>query len=125
MRLMRSINLGAGDRVAEALVGYGLLDQVGSLLTGKVEPARSVILTAANVAPLFAERVSASLTKSGFHSILITIAPGETSQSLSVAETICDQMSRAGLDRSSILITLGGGVVGDLGGFVAAIYHRG
>ena len=56
---------------------------------------------------------------------LITIPSGEKSKTLDEAEMICNRMSEAGLDRSSFLVALGGGVVGDLTGFVAAIYHRG
>jgi 3-dehydroquinate synthase len=57
--------------------------------------------------------------------MLITIPAGEKSKSLEQAGAICERMVAAGLDRSSFVVALGGGVVGDLGGFVAAIYHRG
>ena len=56
---------------------------------------------------------------------LIAIAPGERSKSLTRAGALCDQLGAAGLDRSSFLVSLGGGVVGDLAGFVASIYLRG
>ena len=78
-----------------------------------------------NVAALFAQALVQSLTSAGFKPTLITIPPGEKSKTLGQAEAICNRMSEAGLDRSSFLVALGGGVVGDLTGFVAAIYHRG
>jgi 3-dehydroquinate synthase len=56
---------------------------------------------------------------------MITISAGEKSKTLQQAGAICDQMIAAGLDRQSFVISLGGGVIGDISGFVAAIYHRG
>ncbi len=72
-----------------------------------------------------APRVRASLEEAGFEVILLTVPPGEEAKSFSQAESLCERMARAGLDRSSFLVAVGGGVVGDLGGFVASIYHRG
>ena len=74
---------------------------------------------------LFADDVQASLREAGFAPTLITIPAGENAKSLAQAGAVCDQMTAAGLDRSSFLVAVGGGVVGDLGGFAAAIYHRG
>src|SRR5438093_6277542 len=78
-----------------------------------------------NVAPLFADGVTKSLVSAGFRPILITIPAGEKSKTLAQAGVICDQMIGAGLDRKSFVIGLGGGVIGDISGFVAATYHRG
>ncbi len=78
-----------------------------------------------NVAPLFGETVCASLREAGFHPELITIAPGEGSKSLAQAGALCEKLGAAELDRSSFLVALGGGMVGDLAGFVASIYLRG
>ena len=61
----------------------------------------------------------------GFKPTLVTIPAGEKSKALGQVETICDQMIAAGLDRKSFVVALGGGVVGDLAGFVAAVYYRG
>src|SRR5207245_10022573 len=66
-----------------------------------------------------------SLASSGFQAMLITVPAGEQSKTLEQAGAICDQMVAVGLDRQSFLIGLGGGVIGDISGFVAAIYHRG
>ena len=71
------------------------------------------------------DRVKQSLTSAGFKPTLITIPAGEKSKTLKQAGAICEQMIAAGLDRQSFVIGLGGGVVGDISGFVAAIYHRG
>ena len=66
-----------------------------------------------------------SLMSAGFRPILITIPAGEKSKTLKQVGAICDQMIAAGLDRHSFVIGLGGGVIGDISGFVAAIYQRG
>src|SRR5204862_7846420 len=83
------------------------------------------IISDTNVAPLFANRVEKSLTSAGFQPTPITIPAGEKSKALEQAGAICDQMIAAGLDRQSFVVGLGGGGVGDIAGFVAAIYHRG
>src|SRR5262249_2340219 len=66
-----------------------------------------------------------SLRSAGFRLTLITIPAGEKSKTVAQVRAICDQMVAAGLDRQSFVVGVGGGVVGDLSGFVAAIYHRG
>src|SRR5439155_305782 len=108
-----------------ALVGTNLLDQFGKYARKYLAREGSAIISDSNVAPLFAERVTKSLRSAGFRSTLITIPAGEKSKTLEQAGAICDQMIAAGLDRQSFVIGLGGGVIGDISGFVAAIYHRG
>jgi 3-dehydroquinate synthase len=83
------------------------------------------IVTDTDVGPLFASRAKRSLNSAGFKPIIITIPAGEKSKTLKQVSAICDQMIAAGLDRQSFVIGLGGGVIGDISGFVAAIYHRG
>src|SRR5437899_6366104 len=83
------------------------------------------IISDSDVAPLFAKRLNESLASAGFRSTLIMIPAGEKSKTLEQAGAICDQMIAAGLDRQSFVIGLGGGMVGDISGFVAAIYERG
>src|SRR5207253_44461 len=85
---------------------------------------RCAIISDSHVAPLFANRVKKSLVTVGLRPTLITIPAGEKSKTLQQAGAICDQMIAAGLDRQSFVVGLGGGVVGDISGFVAAIYHR-
>jgi 3-dehydroquinate synthase len=74
---------------------------------------------------LYGERVVASLRRSGFEPVLITVAAGEPSKSMVCVEDVCRHMIRAGMDRTSFLVALGGGVVGDLAGFAASIFFRG
>jgi len=108
-----------------AVVGAGLLDHVGEYTRKYLPRERCTIISDGNVAPLFADRVKKSLIAADFRPTLITIPTGEKSKTLEQAGAICDQMVAAGLDRKSFVIGLGGGVIGDISGFVAAIYHRG
>ena len=106
-------------------MGSGLLDRVGECCAEEMKGAACAVVSDENVAALYAERVSASLTKSGSRAALFTVPAGEQSKTMANAETICGEMISAGFDRSSFVIALGGGMVGDLAGLVAAIYHRG
>jgi 3-dehydroquinate synthase len=107
-----------------ALVGSGLLEQVGEW-TRKYLPRKTcAIISDTNVAPLFGDRIKRSLESANFQPTPITIPAGEKSKTLEQAGAICDQMIASGLDRQSFVIGLGGGMIGDISGFVAAIYHR-
>jgi 3-dehydroquinate synthase len=115
----------AGEQSYDVLVGSRLLEQTGMFVSQKLKGPSCAIVSDANVAALFADRVSASLANAGFRPTLITVPAGEKSKTMMEAEAICARMTEAGLDRSSFVVALGGGMVGDLAGFVAAIYHRG
>jgi 3-dehydroquinate synthase len=107
------------------LVGTGLFDQFDEYARKYLPRRNCAIISDSNVAPLFSNRVKERLTAAAFRSILVTIPAGETSKTLKQAGAICDQMITAGLDRQSFVVGLGGGMIGDISGFVAAIYHRG
>ena len=83
------------------------------------------MISDSKVGPLFSGRVIESLASAGFDPMLITIPEGEASKTLKQVGAICDQMNTAGIDRKSFVVGLGGGMIGDISGFVAAIYHRG
>jgi 3-dehydroquinate synthase len=108
-----------------ALIGQGLLRRLGKLLRKYLPCKTCAIVSDSTVGRLFAEQVRRTLTSDGFQPTLITIPAGEKSKTLEQAGAICEQMIAAGLDRQSFVIGLGGGVIGDISGFVAAIYHRG
>ena len=107
------------------LISNALLRQVGAHLRQHLERKTCAIISDSNVAPLLAKRVNESLVSAGFQPRLIISPPGEKSKTLAQVLAICNQMVAAGLDRQSFVVGLGGGVVGDVSGFVAAIYHRG
>jgi 3-dehydroquinate synthase len=115
-----------GDTHREiVVVGSNLLRRAGAYIRKALPRKTCAIISDKNVAPLFAEPVRKSLIGAGFQPILITIPAGEKSKTLEQAGGICDQMIAAGLDRQSFVVGLGGGMIGDISGFVAAIYHRG
>jgi 3-dehydroquinate synthetase len=107
------------------LVGSGLIKQLGKCVRKVLRGKRCAVVTDNIISPLFANRVQRSLTSAGFRPTLITIPAGEKSKTLKKAGAICEQMIAARLDRQSFVVGLGGGVIGDISGFVAAIYHRG
>ncbi len=123
--MVRTISVPLSGRPYDVLVGPGLLAESGALMAGLIKPGRCVLVTDSIVGPLYAGGVSASLEQAGFQPTVITVPAGEVSKSMSEVASVCDRMIAAGLDRSSCLVALGGGVVGDLAGFAAAIYYRG
>jgi 3-dehydroquinate synthase len=120
-----STEVRTGQHSYRVLIGPGLLETVGDTIKEKLAPSRCAIVSDTNVAPLFAGRIRKSLAASGFESALITVPAGEHSKTLEQAGAVGEEMLRAGLDRQSCVVGLGGGVVGDLSGFVAAIFQRG
>lgn len=122
---MRKVEIFTGPHRYEVLVGAGLLEDIGALVRQKLNAKRCAIVADGNVARLFGEVVVESLRLSGFNAELIAIPAGEETKSMAQAAALCEKLSAIGLDRSSFLVSLGGGVVGDLAGFVASIYFRG
>lgn len=86
---------------------------------------RCIILTDDHVRPLYANDLAACLTQQGICSHLISIPPGEASKTRATKASIEDQMLNLGCGRDTLMIAIGGGVITDLGGFVAATYARG
>jgi len=107
------------------VVGRGLLAQAGKLCADAGLRGKCALISDDNVAKLHGAAALESLQAAGFDPVLLTVPAGEKSKSLGVAEDLLERMAEAGLDRGSFVLALGGGVVGDLAGFVAAIYQRG
>ncbi len=120
-----SVSIRAGGSHYEALIGAGLLPTLGARLHGLVRGPRCAVIVDENSGRLFGEAVSASLRAAGFEPSILRVPAGERAKSLEQAGDVCEQMATAGLDRSSFVVAVGGGVVGDLAGFAAAIFHRG
>ena len=123
---MQVVEIPLAGRSYQAHIGPGLLSDSGELIQslsglGK----RCAVITDSTVGDLYAKPLLESLTKSGYEPHLLTIPAGEASKAVSLAEDLCRQMIRVGCDRHSFVIALGGGVVGDLAGFVAGIFYRG
>ncbi|MBV9276068.1 MAG: 3-dehydroquinate synthase [Verrucomicrobia bacterium] len=121
----RSVTVPLGDRSYRVVIGQGLIDQLGALLRRANLKGTVALITDDRVQPLYASRATSSLTQAGYKTSLHVVPHGERSKSFTAAEQLCESLSRAGIDRSSVAIALGGGVIGDLAGFVASIFARG
>lgn len=123
---MPSVRVQLSERSYDVIVEAGLLKRVGeALLESGIRPVRTAVISDSNVAGFHAETVLASLESAGFSTSLHVVPAGEASKSMTQAETVCREMVREGHDRKSLVIALGGGVIGDLAGFVASIFYRG
>jgi shikimate kinase/3-dehydroquinate synthase len=107
------------------LIGEGLLDRLGLLLNGRGSWTTVALVSDEVVGPLHAERVMASLEGAGLRVARCTMPAGEAHKTLGTVSGLYDQFLAAGLDRSGLVLALGGGVVGDVAGFAAATYMRG
>ena len=122
---MEKVQLSLADRSYSVHIGAGLLDHLGRYLR-KVAPAsRVVLISDQTVYNLYGQRAEESLKLSNYDVYDYIIRPGDKSKSLRVAEKIYDVLYEARVERSDPLVALGGGVVGDLTGFVAATWLRG
>lgn len=97
----------------------------GEVITSVIVPCRALLLSDDTVDSLYGDRVAASLTAAGFSVVRHVIPHGEASKSAANLVTLLEKMAGEQLTRSDCLVALGGGVVGDLGGFASAVYLRG
>lgn len=103
----------------------GLINQAGPLIRSVSKAARAAVVTDSNVAPLYAERLRASLEAEGFTVSLFVFEAGEGSKRLSTVARMYDHFVEHSLSRTDLVVALGGGVTGDMAGFAAATYLRG
>ena len=121
-----SLRLRAASGGSDIRVGPGAVSRIGGWVRERWPQARRAwIVTDAHVRPLHAAPVEAGLQASGFAVLTRDVAPGEGSKSLATAAELYDWLIEGGVERTDVVIALGGGVVGDLGGFVAATVLRG
>lgn len=119
------IPVALGDRAYDIHLGHGALDALPELIAAV--PARGAIglVTDTNVAERYADRVVALVEGAGRRCVVHAIPAGEEHKRLARIEEICGAFLAGGLDRSSLILALGGGVVGDIAGFAAAVFMRG
>lgn len=122
---MPSVRVDLGKRSYEVLVETGLLTHAGEAIRAAGLKGKAAVISDETVAGHYAATLTAALTAAGFTSTLHTVPAGEASKSMSRVEDLCSELAAAGHDRRSFVIALGGGVVGDLAGFVAAVFFRG
>jgi len=122
---MKTVDVSLGDNGYLIYVGSGLFKQIGQTLTENGFSGKLVIITNAVVNGLYGELLSATLSHAGFNVITMTVPDGEKYKSLSTAGRLYRNLTRAFADRTTPILAVGGGVIGDLAGFVAATYQRG
>lgn len=106
-------------------IGSGIVDLCGSLVREHSTARTAAVVTDSNVQALLGVRVVASLEAAQFRVVQVTVEPGEASKSWARAGEVLEALAAHGLDRGDIVVALGGGVIGDLAGFCAAVYMRG
>jgi 3-dehydroquinate synthase len=124
---MDAVRVNLKGRGYEILVGPDLLRQSGDMIRPLALGRRLALVTHPVLADThgYAPALAASLREAGHEVSLVTVPPGEESKSLDQAARLCRELVRVGLDRGSAILALGGGVIGDLAGFVAATLFRG
>jgi 3-dehydroquinate synthase len=123
--MTRRVAVGLGERAYEVAIGKGLLDEAGRLIAPFARRKRLAVVSDETVWRFHGARLSAALESSGFSVSPVVIPPGEQTKSFAGLEDVTSQLLALELDRSDLVVAFGGGVVGDLAGFAAAIYKRG
>lgn len=106
-------------------IDRGLLTRLGTQLTKLRPPRKIAVITDSHVAQLYKERVNYQLREAGFQAFFLEVAVGEQSKAMETANHLYQQLIDAQFCRSDTILALGGGVVGDLAGFVASTFMRG
>lgn len=122
---MQTVNVDLGRRSYDIVIGGGLLAQAGHRIAGLRPRVRLAIVTDDNLARLHLPALQASLDEAGLAHSTVTVAPGEASKSMTVLSQVVSGLLQARLERNDLVVALGGGVIGDLAGFAAAIARRG
>lgn len=121
MDKIRAVRVALGARSYDIRIGQGFAD----VLSGLGDYKRAVLVADSNTGPLYADAVGRVLSERGIAWSPLLVPAGEPSKSLAQVGVLLEAAVEAGLDRRCLVVALGGGVVGDLAGFVAAIYLRG
>jgi 3-dehydroquinate synthase len=119
---MKTITVNA-SKTYEIKIGSGILDDAGSIL--KKIGSTAAVITDDNVAPLYADRLEQSLLHSGIRIVRYVIPHGEASKNTGQFLSLVNFLAKEKLSRTDTVVALGGGVVGDLAGFAAAVFMRG
>jgi 3-dehydroquinate synthase len=120
-----SVRVALGERSYDVAIGPGLLEQAGVHMRSLLKRPVTAIVTDDNVARLHLKTLEDSLAAAGIGSTSIVLPPGEATKSYHHLAVLCDGLLASGIERRDTIIALGGGVIGDLAGFAAAILRRG
>ncbi len=122
---METVRVELGERSYDIKVGVGMLARAGALVAPILNRSRVAVISDATVARLYLEALAASLDGAGIDHVPIVMPAGEQSKSFPHLAELIDRLLAARIERNDTVIVLGGGVVGDLGGFAASILRRG
>lgn len=119
------LTVGLGERSYPIHIGSGILPRLGQYLRERLHSRRYAIVSDHRVAALYGEQVLQSLRAAGLEGELCTFPAGEASKELASIAQLASTMAQQNFDRGDAIVALGGGVSGDMAGFLAAIYMRG
>ncbi|KSV16741.1 3-dehydroquinate synthase [Dehalococcoides mccartyi] len=122
---MKSIGLNLSGREYKILIGSDLLSETASLLKDAVPCDRVIVITNIDINRLYGKKLKKHLEANGIESLFLELPEGEIHKSLDMAARIYPQLINHFAERNTPILALGGGVIGDLSGFVAATYQRG
>jgi 3-dehydroquinate synthase len=122
---MQKITVKLAEKSYEIRVGSGILGQAGQWLKENGFSGKAVIITDSYVKGFYAEILQKSLSEAGFTVTVLDVPAGEAQKTLETAGLLYDGLAESFAERSTLILALGGGVIGDLAGFVAATYMRG
>ena len=118
------LEVGLGEKSYPIYIEQGLLGKVGPLIKDVFKGKKIGIITDENVDPHYGEDIEEALKGEGYTTCRLVLPPGEQTKTMESAMFLYEQLLEKGFGRKDLIITLGGGVIGDLGGFVAATYLR-
>lgn len=121
----RTVTVPLGERAYDVLIGSGLVGQAGGLIASRLGAGKCGVVTDENVARYHLDALEASLRQDGEYAGAIVLKPGEATKSFRELEPLSERLLEMGLERGDLVIAFGGGVIGDLAGFAAAILRRG
>ncbi len=121
----QTVHVRLAERSYDIEIGAGNLDRVGPLVAEAARLTHAVMITDENVQRPHAEKAAESLATAGAAVDLIVVEPGEAAKAIETAAALWEKLLAVGADRKSVVVAVGGGVVGDLAGFIAATYARG
>jgi len=120
-----TVNVALGERAYDIAIGRGLIATLGERIAALRPAARTAIVTDRTVARHWLPQAEAALAAAGIAATPVVVGDGEASKSYGVLQQVCEALIEAKIERNDLVVALGGGVVGDLAGFAAAIVRRG
>jgi len=120
-----AVNVALGQRSYDIVIGRNLIGSLGTRIAALRPGAKAAIVSDATVAKLYLSATEQALSAAGIPAVCIVVPPGEGSKSFPVFERVCEDVIAGRIERGDLLVALGGGVIGDLAGFVAATVRRG